>query len=129
MILLDEQMRADQRILLTRWRIRFRQIGLEIAPSGIKDENILPFLHALKHPTFFTHDQGFFDRQHVHLRYCLVWLDVSDIKAAEYIRSFLRHPLFKTHVRRMGTVARVHPGGIQFWSPHSAMLNKVGWDD
>jgi hypothetical protein len=42
MILLDEQFRADPRLLLTRWRIPFRQIGRDIAPSGIKDVNIIP---------------------------------------------------------------------------------------
>lgn len=34
MILLDEQIRADQRVLLSRSRIPFRQIGKDIAPSG-----------------------------------------------------------------------------------------------
>jgi hypothetical protein len=44
MILLDEQVRSDQRVLLTRFGIAFRQIGKDTATSGIKDENIVPFL-------------------------------------------------------------------------------------
>jgi hypothetical protein len=44
MIVLDEQMREDQRRILKDWRIQFRQIGRELAISGIKDENIIPFL-------------------------------------------------------------------------------------
>jgi hypothetical protein len=55
---LDEHVRADQRLLLARWRIPYRQIGRDIAPASIKDENILPYLHNLKRPTLFTHDRG-----------------------------------------------------------------------
>ena len=39
--LLDENIRDDQRALLRKWRIPFRQIGKEISRSGIKDERHL----------------------------------------------------------------------------------------
>jgi len=93
MILLDEQIRS---------RIRFRQIGKDMAAAGIKDENIIPFLLTLKRPTLFTHDHGFFQSSLAHSRYCLVLLAESDIEAAFYIRRFLRHSRFNTIRKRMG---------------------------
>ena len=100
MILLDEQMREDQRVLLAKWRIHFRQIGREIASPGIQDVDIIPWLHSVKRPTFFTHDRWFFKARLCHGSYCLVWLDVSDIEAARFIRRFLRHPLFQNQSMR-----------------------------
>jgi hypothetical protein len=129
MNLLDEQVRADQRLLLSRWRIPFRQIGRDIAESGIKDENIIPFLHRLKRPTLFTHDEGFFSRQLVHPAYSLVWLDTSDVEAALYIRRFLKHSSFSTTAKRMGVVARVHHDGVHFWQHHRPALQTARWMD
>ena len=127
MNLLDEQVRSDQRLLLAQWKIPFRQIGKDIAASGIKDDNIIPFLHRLNCPTLFTHDQGFFRRQLLHPSYGLVWLDVSDIEAASYVRRFLNHPDFDTQAKRLGTVARAHHDGIDFYQRHRARLRRAGW--
>jgi hypothetical protein len=129
MNLLDEQVRADQRLLLTRWRIPFRQIGKDIAPSGIKDENIIPFLHGLKRPTLFTHDQGFFDRELAHSGYCLVCLQTSDIEAALYVRRFLKHPRFDTQAKRMGHVVRAHHDAIHFWERNRPGPRRVEWSE
>lgn len=129
MNLLDEQMRADQRELLRRWRIPVRHIGRDIAPSGIQDEEIIPFLRTLKRPTLFTHDDGFFHSDLAHARYCLVWLATKDIEAALYVRRVLKHPHFKTQAKRMGMVARAHPGGIHFWQRNHAALQKVAWSE
>jgi hypothetical protein len=127
MNLLDEQVRADQRLLLNQWRIPFRQIGKDVAASGIKDENIIPFLHGLKHPTFFTHDKGFFERKFLHPNYCLIWLDVDDTEAAVYIRRLLRHPRFHTQAKRMGLVGRAHHRSIHFWQRNRTGLQQVSW--
>ena len=129
MIVLDEQMREDQRRILADWRIPFRQIGRELAVSGIQDENIIPFLLTLKRPTFFTHDQGFFKARLCHPGYCLVWLDVSDSEAGYYIRRFLRQPAVNTHSKRMGTIARVRRDGLDFWTWRKSALNKMSWGE
>jgi len=128
MNLLDENIRQDQGIQLRQWRIKFRRLVIDLEHPGIKDPQIIPVLHRLKDPIFFTHDQDYFHRELVHASYCLVWLDVFDGDAASFIRSFLRHRLFKTRAQRMGTVARVHPGGIQFWSRHKSALSKAPWE-
>jgi hypothetical protein len=59
MLVLDENLPARQRLLLRRWGIRFRRVGEDIAFSGAKDENLIPFLHRLHHPTFCSFDRTF----------------------------------------------------------------------
>ncbi|HKQ38405.1 MAG TPA: hypothetical protein VJ063_10030 [Verrucomicrobiae bacterium] len=127
MNVLDEQVRTDQRNLLKKWRIHVRQIGKDIAPAGIQDELIIPFLLTLKRPTLFTEDQGFFNRTLVHRAYALIWLDVGDIEVAEYIRRFLRHRRFNTHSKRLGAVARVRHGAVHFWQYPIPRLQKEKW--
>jgi hypothetical protein len=59
MNILDENIIASQRQRLRSWRIPVRQIGVDIARKGLQDEEILPFLHHLHRPTFFTRDRVF----------------------------------------------------------------------
>jgi hypothetical protein len=115
MLVLDENLPAGQRQLLRRWRIRFRIVGVDVATWGTDDENLIPVLHRLPQSTFFTLDRDFSRADLAHASYGLVWLDVGDDHAAEFIRRFLRHPAFDTQAKRMGMVARVHSGGIVFW--------------
>jgi len=126
-ILLDEQMREDQRGLLNQWGIRHRQIGREIAPFGTQDVDIIPRLHSLKRVTFFTHDRWFYHLRLRHAAYSLVWLDLKDIEAARFIRRFLGHPQFKTSVQRLGKVIRLHHGGLDVWAGNAARPAKVDW--
>src|SRR6266487_6008175 len=114
MFVLDENLPADQRHLRRSWRIRFRVVGGDVAASGATDENLIPVLHRLPQPTFFTLDRDFFRADWAHANYCLVWLDVRRRDAAEFVSRFLRHPAFDTQARRLGTVARVHTGGVLF---------------
>jgi hypothetical protein len=60
MLVLDENLPAEQRLLLRKWRIHFHAVGKEIAFSGTKDENLIPFLHRLSYPTFFSLDRDFY---------------------------------------------------------------------
>ena len=46
MNILDENIIASQRQRLRNWRIRVRQVGVDIARKGLQDEEILPFLHT-----------------------------------------------------------------------------------
>ena len=96
MLVLDENLPAAQRLLLRRWRIHFRVVGLDLAAWGTDDENLIPALHRLPQPTFFSLDRDFCRPDWAHASYGLVWLDVADDRAAEFIRRFLRHPAFDT---------------------------------
>jgi hypothetical protein len=118
MNILDENIRSDQRDLLRGNRIAARQIGHDIAQKGIKDEAIIPFLHQLQRPTFFTRDRDFYDNRLCHPSYCLVWLDVDRDQVGEYVRRVLRHSRLNTQAKRMGTVIRVSSAGLHIWRRH-----------
>ena len=127
MNILDENIPESQRQLLRSWRIRVRQIGYEVGRGGMKDDRIIPLLHLLKRPTFFTRDVGFYDHRLCHLHYCLVYLAVSQYEAASFIRRFLRHPMFNAQTRRIGKVVRVSHAGIRVWRLHGAGEERLRW--
>lgn len=101
MNILDENILATQRQLLRSWRIRVRQIGYDIGRKGMSDDEIISFLHRQRHPTFFTRDLGFYERDLCHSGYCLVSLAVEKNEAAVFVRRVLRHPEFDTKAKRM----------------------------
>jgi hypothetical protein len=114
--ILDEDISVPECEQLRVYKIHFRQIGVEIGRSGMKDrEEILPLLHRLKRPTFFTLDHGFYHPTLLHQGYCLVFLDIWEDEVAAYIRRFLRHAAFRTQAQRMGKVVRVYHSGVSYW--------------
>jgi hypothetical protein len=124
----DENIIASQCDRLRGWRISFQQIGAEVGRKGMDDrEEIIPLLHHLRDPTFFTRDDGFYDRALCHSGYCLVALSVPQDEAAHYIRRFLRHPAFSTRASRMGCVIRVSVVGIAFWRRDDHHEEMVPW--
>jgi len=126
--ILDEEIDLSQRQQLEAWKIHFRQIGIEVGRFGMKDhEEIIPLLHRLKRPTFFTLDHGFYHPTLRHQGYCLVFMDVWEDKAAEYIRRFLRHIKFRTQAQRMGKVVRVHLGGLSYWQANEKKAQALSW--
>ncbi len=127
MLVLDENLPAGQRELLRERRIRFRVIGVDIAPSGTKDENLIPFLHRLPNPTFFSLDRNFYRRDWIHSYYCLVWLDVRGREAADFVRRFLKHSMFDTQDKRSGTIIRVHAESIHFWQIGERTIQTARW--
>lgn len=127
MILLDENIRQDQAIRLRQQHIPARFLVEDFARTGIQDLDIIPLLHRLKQPVFFTHDRDFFRHGLAHQNYRLVWLDLFDGRAVEFIRAFLKHDLFDTAAKRMGIVARAHPEGIDFWRRNRAGLQHARW--
>lgn len=129
MNILDENILADQRQLLTNWRVPFRQVGYEVGRSGMKDAGIIPFLLTLRHPTFFTSDSDFYGRYLCHGRYAIVYLDVQDSEAASFVRRVLCHPEFDTHAKRMGAVIRASHSGLAVWRVHAEQEAQFGWDD
>jgi hypothetical protein len=128
MIILDENIPEDQCRLLRKWRVRFRQIGQGVGRQGMKDqEHILPLLHKLDRPTFFTRDLGFFDPESRHPSYCLVCLDVNQKDAARFVRRLLRHASFDSKAKRMGTVICVAAAGVVAWEPDASEKESFPW--
>jgi hypothetical protein len=126
--ILDEAISAPECERLHAYKIHFRQIGLGVGRAGMKDrEDVIPLLHRLKRPTFFTLDHGFYHPTLLHQGCCLVFLDVWDDEAAEYIRRFLRHPEFRTQSQRMGKVIRVRHSGVSYWQVYHRGEQHLDW--
>jgi hypothetical protein len=129
MNILDENIPDEQRVLLAKWRMPFRQIGIEMGRKGMKDTEIITLLQTLRHPTFFTRDVGFCKRNLCHPRYCLVFLNVEEDEVAFFARRLLRHPQFDTQAKRMGTVIRVSREGLSVCRIHAEQEAHYGWVD
>ena len=115
MILLDENIIDSQRLLLQSWKIHIRQIGYEIGRKGMKDPEIIPFLHKTGERTFFTRDGGFYRKDLCHSKYCIVHLAVGQSEAATFIQRVLKHSDFNTKAKRMGKIVSISHLHIRFW--------------
>ena len=127
MNLLDENIFADQRDLLQRWRIRVRHIGYDAGHAGMDDDRILSFLHQRPGTTFFTSDRDFAERGLCHPGYCLVCLFVERSETASFVRQFLQHPSFDTRAARMGKVVAVRPARLLVWELHAEERMELSW--
>jgi hypothetical protein len=124
---LDENIPESQRERLRKRRVAARQIGRDLGRKGMKDREILPLLHGLTRPTFFTLDADFYDRRLCHERYCLVHLDVDEDEVAKFINRVLRHRRFDTWAKRSGRVLRVSLTGIASWRVRKTEEGQVSW--
>jgi hypothetical protein len=128
MNLLDENIFEPQRLRLIAWKIHVRQIGVDIGQRGMDDrQGIIPLLHTLRRPTFFTRDQDFYRPWLRHPGYCLVFLEVNPDETAYYIRRFLRHPSFRTQAQRMGKIVRLHEDGVSSWQLGAGKAEFLAW--
>ncbi|MDX6443948.1 MAG: hypothetical protein QOH71_1022 [Blastocatellia bacterium] len=127
MNILDENLPSNQVALLESWRVHVRQIAVNIGRSGMSDEEIIPLLLRHHLPTFFTRDQGFYDRRLCHSEYSVVVLAVEKDEAASFIRRLLRHPAFRTRTKRMGKVIRVSRAKMSVWAVSKQSQIDIGW--
>jgi len=128
-IVLDENVFESQWAQLRQQRIRPCQIGRDVGRKGMKDDEIIPLLRNLRHPTFVSRDRNFFDRTLCNDRVCLVFLDVWPLEVAEYTRHFLRYAHFKTWSQRKGCVVRVAASGITVWRARTPRISRYRWGD
>jgi hypothetical protein len=127
-IILDEDISIIERERLRARKFHVRQIGIEVGRLGMKDRpDIIPLLHSLRTPTFFSRDHGFYHPRLLHAGYCLVYLDVAFDEVAEYARRFLRHPEFRTQAQRLGKVVRVRHSGASYWQIHVKSERTLRW--
>ena len=127
MNILDENIIDSQRQLLRRWRIAIRHIGYDVGQQGMKDQEILTFLHRLRRSTFFTRDEDFYARRLCHARYCLVYLAVAKNEVALFVRRLLHHRECETVAKRMGAVIRVSHVGLSVWHLHAEQEIHFDW--
>lgn len=96
-------------------------------PKGASDADIIPILHRLKQPAFFTHDADFWDPKLSHSAYCIVHLAVKPRDAAFYIRRILRHPRFATSAKRLGKVIQIRPTGLTVYGSSHRKPEGIPW--
>lgn len=128
MIILDENFPDSQCQLLRGWRISFKQIAFDIGREGLKDNEIIPLLHQLNQPTFFTLDDDFFKRQLCHAKYCLIYLDVAQYESATFVRRALKHRDFNTKAKWMRHVMRVTHTRLTVWKLHTEEKLQFDWN-
>lgn len=128
MNIIDENIIDSQRRQLISWRFRVQQIGYEIGRKGMKDHEIIPFLHQIKQSTFFTRDDDFYERTLCHRNYCLVYLDIRKEEVATFVRRVLRQKTFQTKAGRMGKVIRASQVGLTLWDLHAEEEIFLDWD-
>ena len=128
MNVLDENFPDDQRRLLLAKRVHLQKIGRGLGRRGMKDDGIIPVLHQLERPTFFTLDEDFYDRRFCHRGYCVAHLDVDDYSAADYVRRVLRHRALNSKTKRMGLVIQVQPAGLTFWRINEKKVQHLEWE-
>ncbi len=127
MNVLDENITDHELRLLSAWGVRYRSVARDLGLTGIADEAILPLLHRLKRPTFFTRDADFFGRQLVHPGYSIVFLDVVESRTAVFIRHFLRHPEFRFARQRLGRVFKLPPRQLGYWQKGGSRWHEASW--
>lgn len=127
MNILDENIREDQHGLLRSWGVPVHQIGVDVGQKGMKDNEIISFLHQLRNTTFFTCDMGFYNCSLCHTRYCLVCLAVEKNEVAVFMRRFLRHSEFDKKAKRMGAVVRASHSGISVWRRNTPEKIGINW--
>jgi hypothetical protein len=67
--LLDENVPESERQRLLAWRIRVRQIGVDVGRQGLKDEQIVPLLLTIRRVTFFSLDSDYYKPHLCHAGY------------------------------------------------------------
>ncbi len=127
MNILDENIPEAQRSQLLTWGISVHQIGVDVGRKGMKDEEIIPFLHTLRDSTFFTRDLGFFERKLSHPLYCLVCLAIGKDEVAVFVRRVLNHPELDTKAKRMGMVIRISHAGFSIWRRNAQKETYINW--
>ncbi|MCI0398523.1 MAG: hypothetical protein L0332_05025 [Chloroflexi bacterium] len=131
-IVLDDQL-FDLEVLIpiARWitvqRLRDLRPG-----EVIKDERVPVLLKQLRQPTFVTIDMGFWNRGLRDAHYCVLCFPLANeeqYKLPQMLRALLRLSEFRTKAVRMGKVARVRPGQIDYWQLGEEQLHRLTWPD
>ena len=86
MLVIDENISEIEVWRLRECGLAVRQIGPDVANQSIGDDDILPVLHRLKQPTFFTRDGDFWKPRLWHAGYCLVFMDVPELEGERWRR-------------------------------------------
>jgi len=93
----------------------------------MQDDEIIPLLHSLDKPTFYTRDLEFFSHDEPHPAFCLVCLAVGQYEVASFVRRVLRHPDLDTKAKRMGRCLLVSSAAIRVKRFKTQGMSVVKW--
>jgi len=117
-IILDEQLNRDRVLIpLQRW-ITVQKLEDLRPDEVIKDDRIPLLLRELKNPTFLTIDDGFWKRELLDPKYCILFFALQDHQQAQIpslLRQLLKLTEFKTKAICMGKVAKMGKTHIEYW--------------
>jgi hypothetical protein len=129
-IILDDQL-FDQEVLIPIARWTTVQRLRDLRPGQvIKDERVPDLLRELNQPTFITIDQGFWNGQLAHSKYCILCFPLKNEQQNELpflLRRLFRLSEFRTKSARMGKVARVSAASIEYWRVGDKRLRHLEW--
>lgn len=128
--ILDDQLKARQVLLpLKKWTTA--QFLRELRPNEhILDDRVPAILQGIKQPSFITIDQDFWDKDLCHPAYAVLYFALRDDQQEllpGLLRSLVRRSEFRARVQRMGKVARVSSGTIDWWEFHTPHLRHRVW--
>ena len=113
MIVLDEQLLGrGLETAIARWYPGSVRFITDLRPGTvIKDEAIPKLLQRQAQPTFVTiNESDFWLRVKINAHFCVVCAALPDSRAEEIpalLQRLLRHPDFRSKVKRMGRVVRL----------------------
>jgi hypothetical protein len=128
--ILDDQLALGDVLGLLRRRVTVAYLREVRRDQVIKDERVASILHTIKHPTFITIDDAFWDRRLRHNGYCMLYFVLRHDEQRdlpELLHRLLRLPEFRTRAARMGRVARVSREQVLFWQLHDETLHAIEW--
>jgi len=130
LLIFDEQINRETAIEPLQSWATVRRLK-DVRPREMIDDDRVPeLLRRLKHPTFVTIDEGFWDREYRDKSYCILYIAVSDdqqFKIPALIRQLFRLSEFKTKTARMGKVARVSSVRIEYMKTHDEAVHVLNW--
>lgn len=129
-VILDDQI-FDEEVLIpiARWTTVQRLRNLRPG-EVIKDERVPVILREVAQPTFVTIDMGFWRRELVDAKYCILCFPLRNDEQKQIpnlLRRLLRLPEFHTKAARMGKVVQVTSTLLRYWQRGDEQLHLFPW--
>lgn len=131
-VILDDQL-FDVEVLIpiARWTTVQRLRNLRPG-EVIKDERVPVLLREVAQPTFVTIDMGFWRRELVDAKYCLLCFPLRNDEQEQIpdlLRRLFRLPQFHTKAARMGKVVQVTSTLLRYWQRGDDQLQRFTWSE
>ncbi|HEY3739539.1 MAG TPA: hypothetical protein VGL53_06830 [Bryobacteraceae bacterium] len=112
---------------MARWKPL--KIGVDYLEKSTQDDQLALHLRGARRITFFSLDRDFFIKRwtYGHANCSIVFVDAAPKRFAAIVDRFLRHPSFRTHADRMGSVFKLNEDFIVCWNVSSRTDAEIPW--